>query len=799
MTRALTSVLVDLEDAPFGVALAENLRLLGFRAAATTDSVPSPRRPALVVTDHERSDAHLQTRGGSPLPGLDSAAVLLVDTPAPPAGEGPSAALFADARARELDSAVAQVVPHADAVTARIDTQRPPELQRLSTAEVLAAVAPFEVEPVRELVPGAPRWSVVVLTAYELPRVRARFGPQATDDLLEVLAQCVYDDVPGVHLLGATERDELVLVADRRRMGKVSRQLETVVRRLHERRYTIAAQPLETSDSRTLVGHQRGEGDDEVRLTPLVGYAGLQRGERSAYASALLACATSRERLDLEPTAGPAQLGEREVAAALGERALDEPGETTAGRTFLGRARALTSRPGARLWTQAVLTILIGAGVPYLAYSVAARNGVDLTAFTYPIVVVALVLTALAIVVESMLALEPTQPEPVPDGARPAPASAIIAAYLPNESATILSTLEAFRRVEYEGGLQIILAYNTPTDLPVEASLRELAGSDDRILLLRVPDSTSKAQNVNAALEHVTGELVGIFDADHHPAPNSFDRAWQWLRSGTDVVQGHCVVRNGSASTVARLVAVEFESIYAVSHPGRAQLHGFGIFGGSNGYWRTEVLREVRMRRRMLTEDIDSSVRALTEGYRIASDPRLVSYELATTTLGQLTAQRLRWAQGWLQVSVQRLADVLRSPHLTARQKAGATYLLAWREVYPWMSLQMYPILLFALAHRGAIQHHSWFISLFVASTVLTLGIGPLQTWMAYLLGAPSIRQERRWFWHYLVLSGLFTELKSALTRISHIKELQRERVWRVTPRQIPATAGTPQTEAQAA
>jgi len=47
---------------------------------------------------------------------------------------------------------------------------------------------------------------------------------------------------------------------------------------------------------------------------------------------------------------------------------------------------------------------------------------------------------------------------------------------------------------------------------------------------------------------------------------------------------------------IARMVAVEFEAIYAVSHPGRARLHNFGIFGGSNGFWRTDALRRTRMR-----------------------------------------------------------------------------------------------------------------------------------------------------------------------------------------------------------
>ena len=84
---------------------------------------------------------------------------------------------------------------------------------------------------------------------------------------------------------------------------------------------------------------------------------------------------------------------------------------------------------------------------------------------------------------------------------------------------------------------------------------------------LRVQGSISKAQNVNAALAHVGGEFVGLFDADHHPS--FVPRAWRWLAGGAGVVQGHCVIRNGEHQPSATcLVATEFEAIYAVAHPG---------------------------------------------------------------------------------------------------------------------------------------------------------------------------------------------------------------------------------------
>ena len=58
------------------------------------------------------------------------------------------------------------------------------------------------------------------------------------------------------------------------------------------------------------------------------------------------------------------------------------------------------------------------------------------------------------------------------------------------------------------------------------------------------------------------------------------------------------------------LIAVEFEDMYNVGHEGRSNLFDLGIFGGSNGLWRAEVLQQIRMDGDMLTEDIDSSFRA---------------------------------------------------------------------------------------------------------------------------------------------------------------------------------------------
>jgi len=504
-----------------------------------------------------------------------------------------------------------------------------------------------------------------------------------------------------------------------------------------------------------------GEG---VTITPTIGWAETSSvSPQTAIQRATIACDVAANHLDLQPVRWTPEL----------ESTRSRPVQVAWHRRVFERSRT---------GLQIVATLILGLGVPFAVYMALHRAGIDLVSWFYAGIVIALVVTGLMIWIEGFNALDPERPPKEPSSPPP-PATAIIAAYLPNEAATIVETVERFLRTQYSD-LQVILAYNTPRGFLVERTLREISARDPRFVPLRVEGSTSKAQNVNAALRHASGEFVGIFDADHHPEPGSFDRAWRWLSNGYAVVQGHCVIRNGEASLVSRAVAIEFEAIYAVAHPGRARIHQFGVFGGSNGYWRTEVLRSTRMHGFMLTEDIDSSLRVIEAGGRIANDPALISRELAPTTLHQLWNQRMRWAQGWFQVSRKHFGRGLRSKVLTRRQKFGFAFLLGWREVYPWISIQMVPLIAFLAWREGGLQNLSWLIALFVLTTLFAASVGPGQTLFAWRLAVPELRRRKAWFWMYLLwTSFFFTEWKNTISRVAQIKELMRERQWKVTPR----------------
>lgn len=588
------------------------------------------------------------------------------------------------------------------------------------------------------------RWApaVAVLELVEYRRVESRFGRRGVAQVLATVAELAEAELSEHEQLSVDKHGRLIILLRSTPEPLIERRLDDLVVRLTRARVDL--------------------GDEHLQLTPVCGWAssvdqdGRVKDPHELLARATAAADVASQQLDLVPRRWTPS------SATSSPRRLPQP---------------------IRTGLQVLLTFLLGVGLPFGALVLLDENGIDLGTPAYLLVTAAVVITAVLIWIEGLNGLAPRRPPDEPARDYP-PASAIIPAYLPNEAATIVDTLRAFLDVDYPGDLQIVLAYNTPQPMPVEAELDALAALEPRLTVLRVPFSTSKSQNVNAALQVVTGEFTGIFDADHHPAPDVFRRAWRWLSHGADVVQGHCVIRNGDASWVARTVAVEFESIYAVSHPGRAKLHGFGLFGGSNGFWRTSVLHEIRMHGDMLTEDIDSSVRALLAGRRVVNDPAMISRELAPATVGSLWHQRLRWAQGWFQVSRRHLAAALRSPRLSRRNKLGVAFLLGWREVYPWLSLQAISVVGFLAWQAGGVSNLDWAIPTFLLTTLCAASVGPAQTLLAWRVGAPEIRRRRRWFWAYLVLSMLcYTEFKNVIARVAQLKELFGERRWVVTPR----------------
>jgi cellulose synthase/poly-beta-1,6-N-acetylglucosamine synthase-like glycosyltransferase len=330
--------------------------------------------------------------------------------------------------------------------------------------------------------------------------------------------------------------------------------------------------------------------------------------------------------------------------------------------------------------------------------------------------------------------------------------------------------------------LQIILAYNTPSALDVEEILAQLGRTAAQILPLKVEGSTSKAENIAAALPHLSGEMTVLLDADHQPAADAPARAWRWLESGYDIVQGRCIVRNARRNWLTRLVALEFEQMYAVSHQGRSMLVDTAIFGGTNGWWRTSTLREIGMDPRMLTEDIESAARSIQAGYRLIHDRSVISTELATSPRRAWCNQRLRWAQGWLQVAMRHRQRMLSCAHLGLLQRLYWLYMLTWGAVFPLFAMGAFSVLIadFVLGKRFGFLTDPYLIF----STLLMISVQVLLSVVAWRVSSPAGRAVgKRWAVLNALFSPVYVTVKNAVALAAVLREAAAIDEWVVTSR----------------
>lgn len=362
--------------------------------------------------------------------------------------------------------------------------------------------------------------------------------------------------------------------------------------------------------------------------------------------------------------------------------------------------------------------------------------------------------------------------------------SLIVVAYLPNEQHIILKTLKYILNNVHrpEAGLEVILAYNSPVRLPVEDELAHLAEQHPELRLLYVEESHSKAENLNAALRIVTGEVTGILDADHRPIADCFRRAWTWLANNRyAVVQGRNVIRNNGTNFLTRMIAVEFECMYGVSHPAKSLLADTGMFCGSNGYWRTAVLRRIRFSPSMMTEDIDATLRTLLRGHNIVHDPSIITTELAPIDVRSFWFQRKRWAQGWLEVTLKHQLPLLRSSKLDGWQKLYWTLLLIYSAGFHFVALQIFPMLFsLTLSHSEPPvipQEYVW------ATTVLTLLSGPFQTLVAWRVRNKAVKHPFRDFILYCLFIPFYCVFKNVIAIIAIYDHILGNTEWVVTKR----------------
>jgi cellulose synthase/poly-beta-1,6-N-acetylglucosamine synthase-like glycosyltransferase len=262
----------------------------------------------------------------------------------------------------------------------------------------------------------------------------------------------------------------------------------------------------------------------------------------------------------------------------------------------------------------------------------------------------------------------------------------------------------------------------------------------------------SKPRALNAALGHVRGDVVAVFDAEDEVHPDllwAVERCLQSTRA--DVVQSGVQLVNFWSSWYALHNALEYFFWY------RSRLHlhaavGATPLGGNTVFIRTKLLRQMGgWDSKCLTEDADLGLRISAAGGRIVVvfDPMMVTREEAPDSLAGLFRQRSRWNQGFLQV--------LEKPHWRLLPRPSQRLLAAFTLASPYIQAPMallMPISLviaFTAKVPVGLALLSWFSLIPLIATLAIEAVG-LRDLARSLNRAPSVRDYARLvagFWPY--------------------------------------------------
>lgn len=172
----------------------------------------------------------------------------------------------------------------------------------------------------------------------------------------------------------------------------------------------------------------------------------------------------------------------------------------------------------------------------------------------------------------------------------------------------------------------------------------------------RADNLNAKSGNLNHAISVTNGEFILQLDADHVPLPNILDRLLGYFKDpNVAFVQSPQDFYNTDSFTHvindnSRSVWEENRIFYSLLQPGKDHWNA-SFFCGSSGVLRRAALEEIGgFSTETIIEDMETSLKLHQAGWKSAYHTEPLAYGLAPASATSFQVQRLRWAQGSMQM-----------------------------------------------------------------------------------------------------------------------------------------------------
>jgi len=213
--------------------------------------------------------------------------------------------------------------------------------------------------------------------------------------------------------------------------------------------------------------------------------------------------------------------------------------------------------------------------------------------------------------------------------------------------------------------------------------------------------SHAKAGNLNNALELSDAPFVAIFDCDHAPSPEFFERTLGYfldpsiafVQTPQDFYNVDSFQHRGSSGT--REAWHEQTLFYRVIQAGKDRWNAT-FFCGSCAVIRRTALEDIGgIATGTITEDMHTSLRLHKHGWNSVYHQEALAFGLSPTNLEQYETQRVRWGRGAMQVWAKE--GILFGKGMTLAQRlayfsSSITYFEGWQKAVVYF-LPMYVLI----------------------------------------------------------------------------------------------------------
>ncbi len=188
-----------------------------------------------------------------------------------------------------------------------------------------------------------------------------------------------------------------------------------------------------------------------------------------------------------------------------------------------------------------------------------------------------------------------------------------------------------------------------------------------------------KAGALQYGMQLARGEFIAIFDADFLPRRSFLQETIPYFQDEkVGVVQTRWEHINQDYSLITRLQALQLNVHFTVEQVGRMSGNYMLQFNGTAGVWRREAIEDAGgWEADTLTEDLDLSIRAQLNGWKIHYREEVGSPAELPAEMNSFKSQQFRWMKGGAETAKKMLPTVWKSELSLGKKLHTTMHLLA--------------------------------------------------------------------------------------------------------------------------